>query len=748
MKGGDKLIKSEVFPVNTSAIPKLHAYEVKLAGYTGQLNKVGGKLAYRFKKKFGGLWAWVMEDKRLITDLEPFDKNVVDEFIEELWESERESFKNLERIEYDKNWIPTPIAKARYVTKLFDDIREEIKDILLEYAHCAEEGNVCIERLCKVQAFTVKNGSTIEPAISISISSRLVHKQDLKAYAEELKRENADLEEKLIDIWVCDKFSSFKGKIVQILGELKDHRRRLHKISSREEIIDLIEKAPDDELVVRVKRTSSNYSDEKEYDYIASVLRMVVRTEDVNKLIKNKEERNNFFNELKIEPYRRYEILGKVFKIVKSKGWIKEPYDSQKIPNLFIRSKDIGFEPTILIGNGVTIDVNTILNSNAILTKEVLKEIKKHGIYHINDRFKNGNPIKIGVINTVYDKKEKAKEFFEKHIKESLKIFGFEVEYKGFTLIPDALGSTLEAFRSKLNEKVKKFEEYADILLVFLPGEPKDNDFEDYNRYDVVKEVAMGLGLQSQVVYERTIGNENACKNIALGIIGKTGNIPYILGKPLDYADLLVGIDVSREKKDNLPGTINVVTTVRIYNHNGKLLHYSLSDKQVQGETIPREVLNSLINDPIFKNKKVIIHRDGPFRGNEIEVLEEIARELNSEFYFIEVIKNDVPRIYEFNDKGIQGAKKGTVFKLNDREAILITSSPQKGTSRPIRIRTDGKLEIEKAIHSVLSMTILHYGSLIQPRLPVTTYYADKIAGFVLRGIKPKEPEGNIPFWL
>ena len=45
-------------------------------------------------------------------------------------------------------------------------------------------------------------------------------------------------------------------------------------------------------------------------------------------------------------------------------------------------------------------------------------------------------------------------------------------------------------------------------------------------------------------------------------------------------------------------------------------------------------------------------------------------------------------------------------------------------------------------------MTLLHYGSLRPPKLPVTIHWSDKIAGLALKGIKPKKLEGTIPYWL
>jgi len=45
-------------------------------------------------------------------------------------------------------------------------------------------------------------------------------------------------------------------------------------------------------------------------------------------------------------------------------------------------------------------------------------------------------------------------------------------------------------------------------------------------------------------------------------------------------------------------------------------------------------------------------------------------------------------------------------------------------------------------------MTLLHYGSLHPPKLPITIYYSDIIANLALDGIKPKNMTGNIPYWL
>ena len=71
-----------------------------------------------------------------------------------------------------------------------------------------------------------------------------------------------------------------------------------------------------------------------------------------------------------------------------------------------------------------------------------------------------------------------------------------------------------------------------------------------------------------------------------------------------------------------------------------------------------------------------------------------------------------------------------------------------RATPQPIRVRTHPPFTLEHALHSVLSLTLLHYGSLRPPRLPVTTHYADKISSMAVKGLKPETLDGAIPFWL
>lgn len=92
-------------------------------------------------------------------------------------------------------------------------------------------------------------------------------------------------------------------------------------------------------------------------------------------------------------------------------------------------------------------------------------------------------------------------------------------------------------------------------------------------------------------------------------------------------------------------------------------------------------------------------------------------------------------------------------MKLSDREGILITTDVFEniGLARPLRltIRTEGdRISIEELADATLKLTLLHYGSLRSPRLPVPLFAADEMAYRRLQGIYPTLLEGDKQFWL
>jgi len=695
---------AEVFPIRIESLPKLYAYSIETKG---DKSAIGGKLAYRLRREQSGHYAWTRN--QIVTDriLEP---ERIDELLEKLWKEQPENFGDLVALHETAGWHPSPQSQADFVAQgLFLDIEPNIQQFLK--TKNVDLGNATIERYLEKRGWEVQNS----PAISISISSHLLYKKPLNEYVQAIDDLN-----RLEGIFVADRTSTLKGEIVEIVGKVADHRKRLLANTAREEMQEIIQNADENEIVVRIA------SGRKEYDYPISALKIVLRGGDYSRF--NIDSRRAL-NALRIEPRHRSELVMAIADIVKSKGIISNAYNSKDSKELF--SYKIYSERRIRYGN------NSIVAYNE---RPVLEHLQKFGLYRIADRFKNNQEIKVQIIDAV---PSVYKSRFYDSLKKELRSVGFSLEIQGIENLSDIARFELENTIDKIDTPD------LDLILAFLPDDINYDEDELEPYYDF-KSITVRRGIPSQAIFASTIDNKYALGNIVLGILGKTGNIPFVFAEPLSYSDMVVGIDIARQKKTRLPGSMSATAIARIYFGNGELLRYAIYDTPLEGETIPESVLRSLFPIKDFKEKNVVIHRDGHFRGKEKQALLEWAKKIGATFYLVEILKSGTPRLYGISQNRATSAPKGSAFILNPYEALVVSSSPQtpNATAQPLRIRSEPPFSIEQAIDSVLSLTLLHYGSLLPPRLPVTIHYSDKIAYFALRGIKPRDLEGQVPFWL
>lgn len=700
-------VTSDVFPVLTTAVPKLYAYQLDLLG--GNPNTIGGKLAIRMKKDLNGHWTYTSH--RLITDKKA-DPEAIQPIIEQLWKTQAETFRNLTGIRLDPEWTPTAQAMADFVARsIEDDQHYAIRAALANEK--ADLGNARVEREAELRGWVVNN----QPAVSVSVSSHLVLTSDLSQHLKTLKDP-----EDIVGLWAEAKGSNFKGEIVTVIGQLKDHRKRLLSLATKPESIQLLQKAPDDELVVKVARSGHDG-----YDYLASALRPIVRMENFQQF------RINSFAALKamrLEPAFRKYLVDQVIRGGSVGKWLGPEYESSTSPQAFLQPHQAAFKEQVKIGRGQVVTASG----------RIMNDVRRFGIFKKGSSHQTA-PIRIGVINAI-DKSDgtlQATDQFRINLLAGLKTLGFEAY-----VIREELSDTS---RLGLENALNQLKEHQpDLVLALFPGQGGSEE-DEYNDF---KHMAISQDIPNQVVYEKTLSEQYALDNILLGIISKTGNIPFILAEPLGYADLVVGIDIAREKKRRLPGSMNATAIARIYFNDGQFLRYVIHDAPLEGETIPDHVLQRLFPVKEFANKKVVIHRDGIFRGGEKKALKEWAEKIGATFYLVELIKNGAPRLYGVQGQDIVQPRKGQALKLSDTEAFLVSSLPpfKNATPNPIHVRCDAELGIERAINSILALTLLHYGSIRQPRMPVTIHYSDAIAYMAIRGIKPKNLEGDRPFWL
>ncbi|MHC4619373.1 MAG: Piwi domain-containing protein [Planctomycetota bacterium] len=701
----NRIISSEFFPVQTGKLPRLYGYRI-IAG-DGNTNAIGGKLSYRLRKSFPGRWVW--STWKLISDASKSESEF-GRVLTSLWENEPDTFAHLHRIVPIEGWRPTPKEIADFVHRgILSELSYKIRKQLRESQ--VDLGNAYVERTYVMRGWSVQG----EPSVSISISSNLIYKQDLAAYTQTIPDQD-----ELIGIWVLVKAQNFKGRIVDVVGTVKEHRARLLATSRSEEMQEIISAASDDELVVKIQARQS------QYDYVASALNVILLMDYLSRFGIDSRKAMNAF---RLAPSTRNQILTDVSKVLKKDGL--RPYNSGDNPHLFLSASDVGFSPQLRFGGDQVCSANP---------RSLMSNLLRYGVYRRNERFDNA-PIRIGIVDA---RETSERTTLAKNIQDTLGKMRFQVKFVG-NQRPARLS------REEIEQAVNVLQaENPDILIALLPDSAGKDYSEDNWAYGMLKSLTLGQDIQSQVIYESTLRNEYAVGNIVLGILGKTGNIPFVLAKPLPYADLVVGIDVAREKKKKLAGSINATAIARVYFNDGDFLRYTIYDAPIEGETIPDVVLRRLFPMEQFRDKRVVIHRDGYFRGNEKRALKEWAEKIGAEFFLVEIIKTGAPRLYLEVNNQIKQPPKGTTFKISEREALLVSSLPpfSNATPQPLHILCDESIGIESALNSVLSLTLLHYGSLRQPKLPVTVHYSDKIGYLALRGIKPKTLEGNIPFWL
>ena len=359
MQGTD--LFTEVFPINTAALPELTAYKLKVSG-SDNVDKIGYTLRYRLETKFRGHWYWDKEGKHLLTD-KPQTEEFMNNYLNELWEKQEEVFRSLETIKITPAYQASAQGVADFVAQsLLDDVIPDINKSLLQ--HRQKKGKYFINLVCFRYGWVVYG----HPAVSISIQSELEYKDDLKTYAATVQNVND-----LIGLHVFDKTKPFERsmEITEIVGKLGegDRRGKLLKYDTSSEMRQSIENAPDDELIVKTKNR---------YDYISSVLKIKIRNTDY--------ARFGISERLQIPADQRVKIIGLIADVIKKTGFVNQAYASsrQEHKHLFITKDEIGYTDSLKIGNNQQVSPRGLFDG-----------MKRHGLYKPS----NNKQIRIAILN-------------------------------------------------------------------------------------------------------------------------------------------------------------------------------------------------------------------------------------------------------------------------------------------------------------------------------------------------------------
>ena len=511
------------------------------------------------------------------------------------------------------------------------------------------------------------------------------------------------------------------GTITEVVGRLGDNRRRLLKHNPGEAMSTLIEDTSEDARVVGVQPF---WDQESQYDYVVDALGLLVQTEHYERL--NIPTRVQ--NELTLSPKKRTEAIQAAVAPLKSEGWLGNALSSNNAPSLFGTGSDVGYAPARQLADGSTTQGESFS----------IRALNRPGLVERPESLNGADAFRIAVLTAnVSLKKSEFGENLTSRL-DSLQLPPLEVVSHNAERSPSAIREAVETLQEKAQPHV---------LIAVLPDPESATD----DLYAALKQSASQHSLPSQVILEDTLNNEYAVANVALGVVSKMGGIPFLLDEPLPYADRVVGLDIARKEKERTRGTMSVAASTHHFGADGRLRHYATEEVRVEGETLPPDVLRTLFPKEDYAGKRILVHRDGPFRGPEADTLNALGKEIGASFSLVEVVKQGASRLYEYKDGNVEQISKGVFLKLSDEAAYVASSPPpfDQSTSQPLQVRVkDGDLSIEEAIHSVLSFTLMHYGSVQPPRLPVTLHYSDNIAKLLMDGIQPPQPEGQKPYWL
>lgn len=636
---------------------------------------------------------------------------------------------NLGKLSQIKEAKLTPVIIAR--------LAQEILSVERPFSTTEKyrDKNAKVVRQANVGYEIIQHGDLDYPALTITNRSPIISIENLADFTKNHPYRQ-DLEQLLINLEVQTLDTNSTATIVEIVGPIAEHRVALIARATGAISRQALESAPDEQPVVAVR--FGNRGDKFHYALAALCPHITAKTADQLELDWGKliaatkigyQERQQLLTKHKSEANRSLLPYGiQLDKSICSRG------DNDR--DLFWQLPEPLEQTKLLFGQG-------LIQPHS----HIIKGLSEGGIYRRSKDFSQEIPIFIGEVDLI--KSNVSGNRFMSEVARQLNRF----RCKFSRLNPDEPKLNIENLdnpsgRAELDKKLEELLTIKpDLVFIFLPQSDRERDEDDNGSlYHRIYAKLLKRGIATQFVYEKNLRDVDAryiLNQVMPGVFGKLGHIPFILAEPLAIADVFVGLDVARKTKLRLSGTTSACAGVCFYGKQGEFLRAQSEDAIIEGEEIPARFLEALLPAGELKGKTVAIYRDGRFCGNEAQCLADWAAAIEAKFILIECCKSGCPRLYNLlgtESPYIQAPDRGVALKLSDREAIVVTTKVEQkiGVPRPIRlkIRPEGyQVSIDDVLETTLKLTLLHYGSLKSPKLPVMLHGADRIAGLRLRGV-------------
>ncbi len=308
-----------------------------------------------------------------------------------------------------------------------------------------------------------------------------------------------------------------------------------------------------------------------------------------------------------------------------------------------------------------------------------------------------------------------------------------------------------------------------DLVFAFVPTRNEPGFDININPYNTLKQLLFDRQIPSQMVTYSTLNKsehskkfENFAQNVVLGIVAKLGYIPWQIHDMPGTAQAFIGLDIGRV------GDRGTVAAGCVVNARGKLVSWAsrcLGGGSPGGETIGNADLRSMLEDLIVAFhqsttsatsgtppplRHLVIHRDGTFKNHELETIRAIEQELRADgldrLDLVEIVKDTVIRAATWNGQRYINPDRGFGWQHTANEAIVLTTGDKQSkvatnaSPQPLLIRRrSGDTDLMTIAEQVYWLSEMQVGSSQVVRLPMTTYFPDRIAEVTLKGLLPPE---------
>lgn len=428
---------------------------------------------------------------------------------------------------------------------------------------------------------------------------------------------------------------------------------------------------------------------------------------------------------------------------------IIESLNNIKFLPTYINAEEIGYKeqifncPTIICGNGHKLNYNkqSMVFANGFY-KQPVNPVKFAYFYP-----KGKKELMQSFAIAMTDFLKKGKLFGDtKFLIKDLMLSEVKAEWHQEYELGDSLNYK-KLVRSLSDER--KF----DIAIVLVPTEEDES-----NPYSTFKTAWAEKNIPSQMISIKTAEmfekkDKNAVwymQNIALGIFSKAGGIPWIVEDVPGSIDCFVGIDVATLDKG-----IHYPTCATVFDKNGRPISFYKPKKAQKGEKINEYILEEIFDEVILgyeeatgeKLKNLVIHGDG-FSNEDAEWYRNYFSKNQINYSVIEVKKYVASKLLCDDNGMISNPNCGDAL-INETEAFIVTTDIKDGRAspQPLHIKKQvGNLSMETVVQQILALSCMHFGATKKSRLPVTTFYADKICKNI--DYVPEGKFGNRLFFL